>query len=226
MASDDNASKYLLAPYFKDSDIPFVFCGLNWEAASYGLPFTNTTGMIEIDQVETTYKLLRQYAKGERIGFIGSNTLSGHKAVKHYQRILSHKFSSGRLVDNFEQFKEKYRQLQTEVDMLFFLYPHGISGWDKETALKFILQESKIPSGASSEICTPYALLGNVGIAEEQGWWAGQAALKILNGTRPDAIPVTTNKQSKLYLNMKLAKAMGIVFPMALIEKAIFVGDE
>jgi ABC-type uncharacterized transport system substrate-binding protein len=182
--------------------------------------------MIEIEPVKTTYKLLRQYARGERIGFIGSNTLTSHKMMNHYQRILEKKFSSGKLVDNFTQFKEEYRQLQTEVDMLFFLSPDGIKGWNEKDALTFIHQESKIPSGASSDINTAYTLLGQVGIAEEQGWWAGQTALKIINGTSPSAIPVTTNTQSKLYLNMELAKTMGIIFPMNLIEQAIFVGDE
>lgn len=49
--------------------------------------------------------------------------------------------------------------------------------------------------------------------------------MKILEGTPPSAIPVTTNKQSKLYLNMELAKHMGIQFPMDLIKESTFVKE-
>lgn len=226
VTSDDNAFKYLIAPYYKNSPIPFVFCGLNGEPSSYGLPYKNTTGMIEIKPVAATYKILRQFAGGDRVGFIGSNTPTGHKIMKHYQRVLGREFDSGKLVDTFKQFKDEYLRLQTEVDMLFFFSPYGIKDWNKETAITFIHRETKIPSGASSDFCIPYALLGQVGIAEEQGWWAGQAALKIIKGTSPDAIKVTTNTHNKLYLNMELAKALGIIFPMALVEQATFVDDE
>ncbi|MCK5194670.1 MAG: hypothetical protein KAQ71_12730, partial [Desulfobulbaceae bacterium] len=55
------------------------------------------------------------------------------------------------------------------------------------------------------------------------GWWAGKTALRILDGTSPSDIPVTTNKESRVYLNMGLAKQLGIKFPMELIEKATFL---
>ena len=48
IASDDNASKYLIVPYYKDAEIPFVFCGVNWTVEQYGYPFSNVTGMIEV----------------------------------------------------------------------------------------------------------------------------------------------------------------------------------
>ena len=67
-----------------------------------------------------------------------------------------------------------------------------------------------------------YTLLGNVKIAEEQGWWAGKTALKILQGASPDDIPITVNKKFRVYLNMVLAKKLGIKFPMNLIEQATF----
>ena len=47
IASDDNAAKYLIAPYYKDSEQPFVFCGVNWDAGVYGFPTANITGMVD-----------------------------------------------------------------------------------------------------------------------------------------------------------------------------------
>jgi ABC-type uncharacterized transport system substrate-binding protein len=70
-----------------------------------------------------------------------------------------------------------------------------------------------------------FALLGRVRIAEEQGWWSGKTALRILEGTEPADIPVVANKESKLYLNMELAKRMKIKFPMELVEEGTFLGQ-
>ncbi len=226
VVSDDNACKYLLLPYYKDKTLPFVFCGLNWGETIYGLPYSNTTGMIEVEPVKETYALLRRFARGERLGFIGSNTLTGHKFVHYYEKILGRKFTAGKLVDTFAQWRDEYLKLQKDVDMIYVLPPYGISDWDKHKALALIFAHSRIPSAASSELCAPYVLFGKMGIAEEQGWWSGRTVLKILDGRKPNSIPVTTNHKSRLYLNMKLAKTMGIVFPVSLIEQAVFVDEE
>ncbi|MEZ4485605.1 MAG: hypothetical protein R2864_13850, partial [Syntrophotaleaceae bacterium] len=52
IASDDNAVKHLVVPYLKDTDLPVVFCGVNWDASIYGLPAGNVAGMVEVDLVE------------------------------------------------------------------------------------------------------------------------------------------------------------------------------
>ena len=38
LAADDAASKYLVMPYYKDADLPFVFIGVNWDVKQYGYP--------------------------------------------------------------------------------------------------------------------------------------------------------------------------------------------
>ena len=48
IAADDNASKFLIKPYYKDAELPFVFCGVNWDAKVYGYPYKNVTGMVEV----------------------------------------------------------------------------------------------------------------------------------------------------------------------------------
>ena len=53
----------------------------------------------------------------------------------------------------------------------------------------------------------------------------GNTALRILKGERPEEIPLVTNKNAKIILNMKLAKKLEITFPMDLIENAIFLEE-
>jgi len=225
VTSDDNAVKYLLVPYYRDASIPFVYCGVNWDDSVYGLPFTNTTGMIEVAPGKETIALLRPYAKGERVGYLGSNTLSEHRNIDHFTKQLNITFADGSLVDTYSQWQEEFLRLQNTVDMLLWFNPIGIKGWDEKSARQFLLANTKIPTGGTSDNHIHLALLGRVKIAEEQGWWAGNTALKILDDIKPSDIPPTHNKESIIYLNMQLAKQMGIKFPLDLIEQARFVDE-
>jgi hypothetical protein len=48
ITSDDNAAKHLIKAHYKDSKLPFVFCGVNWTISEYGFPYSNVTGIIEV----------------------------------------------------------------------------------------------------------------------------------------------------------------------------------
>jgi len=56
-------------------------------------------------------------------------------------------------------------------------------------------------------------------VPEEQGEWAGQVALQILGGARPDSIPVIANRKWDLFLNPTLTKAAGLELPGQLLSK-------
>ncbi|WP_320041668.1 ABC transporter substrate binding protein [uncultured Desulfobacter sp.] len=226
VASDDNACKYLIAPYYIDSDLPVVFCGVNFDASMYGFPTPNITGMVEEGPYEETIALMKQFSRGNRIGFIGADSLSNQKEVAHFKKKMDMRNWRLRLVSNFHQWKTAYLKLQDKVDMLILNECISVKGWNPEEAEKFVLKNTRIITGSVGDYEIPYVLLGRIKMAEEQGWWAGKTALKILNGTQPSAIPVAATKYSKLILNMKLAKRMGIVFPMELIETAEFIEQD
>jgi len=223
VTSDDNAAKYLIRPYFQNSSIPIVFCGLNWDAKVYGFPTRNMTGMVEINPVLETIDMLRKFAKGNRIGYIGAKVLSEEKELHYFREILKIDFAGGSLVSDFDEWKKEYLQLQETVDMIVWLTPMGIKGWKDELADEYILANTRIPTGGTGDNNIRFALLGKVKIAEEQGWWAGNTVLRILDGTSPEEIPVTTNKESRIFLNMELAKQLGIKFPMDMLEQAEFL---
>ncbi len=223
--SDDNAAKYLISPFYKNSGFPVVFCGLNWDASIYDFPRENITGMVEIDPILETISLLRVYAKGRRLGYIGSANLSNRKSIRNYKKQLGLKFQSGKLLMDLDSWKKEYIHLQGEVDMLLWLTAGDLPGWNPQEIQDFIFANTRIPTGSVADHLADYTLLGTVKIAEEQGWWAGNTVLRILDGTPPAEIKETTNKQSKLYLNMTLAKKLGIKFPMELLENATFIDN-
>lgn len=225
VASDDNAAKYLIKPFYKNGDIPIVVNGINWDASEYGFPANNITGMVEVDPVLETLALLRQYAKGPRLGLLAADNLSNRKNYETYRDRLGIEFSEVIFVDSVAQWQEEYLRLQGCVDMLYQSTASVLPGWDVGEAEAFILANTTIPTAATADHVIQYALLGTVKIAEEQGWWAGRTVLRILDGTPPSAIPMVTNRESRLYLNMELAQHLGIKFPMSLLEKATFVHE-
>ncbi len=226
VASDDNAAMYLIAPYYKNSQLPFVFCGVNYSADQYGFPTDNITGMVEISPTLQLLKSLQPYAQGERVGYLGTNLLTGRKDVKWLLAQPEVNLVSTRLVDTFAEWKSSYLKLQESVDMLLMINPVSVRGWNHEEAVRFVLEETKIPSGTTLLHAIPYVLLGHVRSAEEQGWWSGKAALKILKGIPPSQIPVAKNQSSSHYLNMELAKKLNIQITMQDFEGATFVDME
>ncbi len=220
IASDDNASKYLIMPYYKDAKLPFVFCGVNWDASGYGFPFSNVTGVLELEPVKPMLKLLKQYAKGPRIGYIGADTLPEQKNITTHKNVLKIEYTTGYFVKTFDEYKQKFLQLQNEVDMIVTASPIGIEGWDPKAARTFMEANAKIPMGGTVDWVAEFSLLTLSGILTEQGTLAGNMALRILGGEKPSAIPITENVDGKLFINMAIAKRLGVTFDPKLLRTA------
>jgi ABC-type uncharacterized transport system substrate-binding protein len=220
VTSDDDAAKYLIVPHYKNADLPFVFCGINWDASPYGFPYENVTGMIEVELIPTIIGHLRQHAKGDRIGTLTTEGLSERKIIQNYSDILNIPVTQSYFAKTFAEWQESFLKLQTEVDMLIVLNYVGIADWDTEAAIKFVEENTKIPAGASFPWLVPFTLLGITNIPEEQGAWSAQAALKILDGTKPIDIPIVPNKEGKLFINMRIANQLGVQFNRSLLRTA------
>lgn len=224
ITSDDNAVKYLLVPYFKDSSTPFVFCGVNDDATPYGLPFENSTGMVEVSLISQIIEELLKYSKGNKMGLLGQDNISSHKIAAKYNKTYPPGINK-RHVNTFEEWKLEFRELQNNVDMMLTMNYVGIKGWNEQEAIEFVEDNIRIPIACQSITPLSLCVFGYTMVAQEQGQWAAKTALQILDGKRPRDIAVTTNQKAEIYLNMRLAKKLGIVFPMELIEQATFVGE-
>jgi ABC-type uncharacterized transport system substrate-binding protein len=224
IASDDNASKYIIEPHFKGSKLPFIFCGVNDDSSVYGFPAPNVTGMEEVQLIGQIVDALRPFAKGDRVGFLKGEEEMAHLEAEHFEKLYGLKLTS-RFASSFAQWKELYLKLQEEVDILLLGNVPTLSDWDKEAALTFIFEHSRIPTGNWDSWMAPYSLATFATDPQEQGQWAARATKRILDGTSPADIPIVRNKTARTILNMELAKKLGVVFPMALIERSTFVGE-
>ena len=220
IAADDNAAKYVIKPYYKNAKLPFVFCGVNWDASPYGFPYNNVTGMEEISLIKAIANNLREYSQGDRIGLLSIDAISGKRNVIHFEKHLGKSFDKTYYVKNFTEWKQQYLKLQQEVDMLILENPKGIKNWDNEKGLAFIEKNTKIPSGTTHVWLAPYALLAIAKIPQEQGIWAAQTALKVLKGANIKNIPIVQNKKGRLFVNLKLGHQLKVVFSPDLMEMA------
>jgi ABC-type uncharacterized transport system substrate-binding protein len=219
IVADDIATQVMVHDY-KNVSLPWVFCGVNWDASHYGLPFKNATGMVEVALLDKLLQNLKGYAKGTRLGFLSSDTETERTEQRAYHQQLKIPFAKEKLVKTFAEWKAAFRSMQGEVDALFLGNFAGINDWNEGEAAAWALAYGKIPSGAMYDFMMPYAMLGMTKIAEEQGIWSAKTALAILKGKSPAAIPIVTNKEAKLFVNVKLASKAGIVFKPELISNA------
>lgn len=220
IASDDNASKYLIQPHYQNVELPVVFCGLNWDASVYGYPYANATGMVEVDLIEPLVAQLRQFAKGDKIGFLAIGGTTSIKENQHHAKILGKPYDKSYHVKTYQDYKERFLKLQDEVDILILGNPQGILNWDENDFVHFAARHTRIPTGATLHWVKKFTLMGYMRIPEEQGEWAAKAALKILGGTPPSAIPMAKNQQGKLVINMRIANRLGITFDPAVFKRA------
>ncbi len=219
IASDDNASKYLIVPFYKHTKLPFVFCGVNWDASDYGFPTENITGMIEVQLIDQILAALKKYAKGDRIGFIKGDDLSARKEAVFYEKRFNIKIDK-RFVKNYSEWEQAYLKLQKQADMVLVGNAESIPDWNPVAAKQFVEANTLVPTGNWDKWMKDYALVTYATVPAEQGQWAAKTALKILDGTTPGSIKVVTNKKAEIYRNMRIAKKLNIVFPIEFIRRS------
>jgi ABC-type uncharacterized transport system substrate-binding protein len=223
ITADDPALKYLIMPHYKNASLPVVFCGVNWDASVYGIPYSNTTGMTEVAATPRLIEILQGYAKGDKIGFIAGNTQTDKINAEYYKKLFNINLSKTYHVDTFAQWKEVFADIQKEVDMLILENNAGIKDWDNQAAESFVLEEIKIPTGSLQKYMANYALIAIAKDAEEQGAWAAQAALKILDGAKPSQITPESNKKGILFANLKIAGKLNVVLKPEILKNAQLV---
>jgi ABC-type uncharacterized transport system substrate-binding protein len=209
IASDDDAVKYAIVPYFKNTDMPVVFCGVNWTAEPYGLPADNVTGMVEILPVKATLDTLRHYyPKMRKMLVLTENTsteLKNAEALRlTYQKAgLVVDFA---LVNDFAAWKNEFIRGNTEFDLIYLSTNGAIAGWDVAEARKFVSDNIRKPVFSTDDFMMTYAVFGLTKISREQGEWAARTALEIMDGRDPAHIPLAQNRLTQAWINADLAE--------------------
>ena len=92
ITSDDNAAKYLIKPYFREHDMPFVFAGINWTVDAYEFPYSNVTGIIEVAPVKAIFdRVTDLQGISERGYYLGADTLTERKNLDRFVKSATRK---------------------------------------------------------------------------------------------------------------------------------------
>jgi ABC-type uncharacterized transport system substrate-binding protein len=219
IASDDNASKFVIMPYYKNARLPFVFCGVNYSADAYGFPYDNVTGMVELPPAIKLIYSLKHFTRITKVGYLAADTLTERKDGEYTKRDVREDFVE-RYVSTFSQWKREFKRLQDEVDVMIIGNNGGIKGWDDDEARRFAEQNTHIVTGCLLDWLAPLSFLGATRSADEQGRYAAHTALKILNGTSPRDIPIRGNVQANIIINMRIAKKLNKKIPNSFLKIA------
>jgi ABC-type uncharacterized transport system substrate-binding protein len=222
ITADDNAAKYIIKPFFKDHQLPFVFCGINWNVDEYGFPYNNTTGMVEVAPIDVLFDNARHIQGGAHQAiYIGAKTLTEKKNLKRFERaaekhgiIMKH-----RLVNTTKEWMSAYEEAQS-FDFVVIGSNSGINDWNTESVSDYVVKVTKTLSLTNHGWMMPFTILGLTKIPEEHGEWAALAALAILDGTKPIDIPIVSNRKWDIWINDAILEHSGIRFPESLQRKA------
>lgn len=227
IACDDPASKYLVAPYYKDAMLPIVFCGINWTAEPYGYPYSNVTGMIEISPIQQLSAQVVKIQGNIKHGiFLGSDDISQQKEAGFNQEI--YKKAGIRitpiLARTMSEWEDGFRKAQNEQLLIVGNYA-SIADWDADKARNIVNSHVKVLTVSNYDWMAPYVMLAMTKVAEEQGEWSARTALTILGGRSPKNIPIVVNRQTNIFVNPSLLKKAGIKLPAYLMQKGIKAGE-
>jgi ABC-type uncharacterized transport system substrate-binding protein len=219
IASDDSASKYLVMPYYKNASLPIVFCGVNHNTDAYGYPYKNATGMVEVTPTSKLVYTLKHFRRSEKIALLIGNSLTDQKDVANYDRVIKLPLDVYH-VNDFDEWKMTFTRIQQDYDVMIMGNTISIKGWDATAAENVVLERTRIPTGCDLEWLAPFTFIAYTRVPQEQGRWAAQTALKIIDGAAPNSIPVTKNKEGNLIVNLNVAKAAGLKVTPNFLRKA------
>ncbi len=209
IASDDDAVKYVVAPYFRDGPMPVVFCGVNWSADKYRLPRQYVTGMLEVVPIEATLRAVRAAYPGARRLLVLSEDSVSERANRE---LLDARYRAlgfephYAMVPDFAAWKQEFLRGQRDADVVYLPTNGAIKGWDKPAAIEWVREHIRVPVVTCDDFMMPYAVFGLTKIAREQGEWAANAALEILGGKSPGQIPIVENRRTRCFVNQALAE--------------------
>lgn len=225
IVSDDNAVKYLVQPYYKDSSLPFVFCGVNWSAEGYGLPYKNVTGMVEVSTITAQINIAKKVVPNMKtVFYLDADNLTAQKTVQYYKELFEEKgyAFAYMLVGTLEEWKKTFLEAQ-QYDVVIVSNNSGIKNWNNEEAARFAMENSAKFSMTEYDWMMPYTLVGLTKVPEEQGMWAGKTAVNILKGADPAKIQIVKNHKSNIFVNKSLQNKLNIDLPSSIVKRATII---
>ena len=233
---DDNACE-LVAMEYAGKSLPFVFCGMNSDPEDYGFPAENIAGVVERQHINGTIDLLKQLVPNvKKAAIITDNSPTSHGFVTRIEKTaLPVEISECYATDDFDAWKAKVKELQSEVDAIGLFVYHTIKDPEKdrevslppEDVLNWTLKNNNLPEFAFFDFTVREGALCGVTLSGyEQGKAAAEIAIEILDGKKPADIPIQCPEKGNPIVNERRADELNITVPTDLIKGIEIINGE
>lgn len=236
VAVDDAVQELLVVPHLRGNASPqVVFCGVNAPLVRYGYPAPNVTGVSERWHVRESLALLRMIVPTARRVVLladGSETsglfLADIRADLRQSGPYAVEDLSIRQVQTFQQWQQAVLASQQEADGLafglYFSLRDEVSGAvvPDDVVAQWTDTVNRLPTlGFADYVREHGQLCGVLESAHEQGRVAGGMARLLFDPSlRAQTLPVRTNQEGIVFLNLKTAERLGVSVPFEIIQSA------
>lgn len=200
-------------------DLPIVFCGINNFQPTLIEGHANITGIIEDNDFKENINLIhRLHPKVNHVVIINDNkTTTAIENKKKISRIIDSRDNSLKFSfwENYSKAKIKHELRKLKKNEAVFLLTYNIDGNGEYLSYldnkKLIPENYHIPVySAWKFFLTGYVIGGKVISGEDQGFLAGNRAVKILDGELADNLPIITTDLSRFVFRYDLMKKYGV----------------
>ncbi len=218
IAVDDNAQTYFAKSFVGSSPVQFVFCGVNAGPEVYGYPASNVTGILERTYPAQSLKVLKTLMPGlQGVAVVTDDSATSEiMRPRIIQRIatLESEISLIRFATpkTFNAWKEEILNLERnpKVDVLLIPLYHTVRDDGDMTSLipNKVMQwtlahVSKPVIGTGVHVIEDGGLLAVTVDPREHGRVSAHMAKEILAGKRAADIPMRTNKDGFVMVNLR-----------------------
>lgn len=102
---------------------------------------------------------LKYFTSISKIGYLAGDKLSAHREGGLYRKEMREEFVEN-YVKTFDEWREKYINMQDQVDIIIIGTVKNIRGWNASEAKRVVLNKSRIPTGSVLNGLADYALIG------------------------------------------------------------------
>lgn len=236
-ATDDNAQKYVGIHYI-NSDMPWVFSGVNAEAEAYNYDNAeNIAGLLERELFIGGIEFLKTIDPSmSKIGVISDSSDTATLVTNYLNSSINNccKFKTEVIgwhtSNNFDDYKSKVLEYNKEADVLMLLSINTIKDKEgkivpEEDIIKWTVENSNIPEISSLHIDVEHgALLAIETTGYDTGYEAGKIATQILvEGVPPQDIGLHAPRKGERFVNYARAQDLGLKIPSdILIDSEVF----
>lgn len=221
IAVDDAAQSLFVVPYLKNKvATPVMFCGVNGDAADYGYPAANVSGVLERMHMNETLAFLKQLVPSVKTfcAVLKNDTTSCGtlRQLQHEASDYPVRFGEFVKLRTYQEALEAAISLRTKCDALYLASLDGLLGAAGEPLSSREIVSSLVKTfdgpvvaGISNDIRSGI-LCSVLETGQEQGAIAAGMLLKAMSGTPVSSLPVTVNRNGKRVINVTALNALGI----------------